>query len=454
MIPIHALALALADTMLAREGRLEALMDSAIWAFGKAWPWLPDLCTAIHARSSEHFHHFSRDELAAIILDNHAFRQAWTSHPAPQLLRYCVDLPIRPAPPAWLAALALPDLPSVGSLAQWLGLGVTELAWYADRWRVDTLPPTSLQHYHYRWVAKRSGGARLIEIPKPRLRAMQKKILRELLDHVPVHPGAHGFRRAHSCVTHAALHAGQRVVIRMDLKNFFPSIPAARVQALFAKLGYSATVAGVLARLCVNRTPAGVFRDQDQDQDQDREQNRGATPAMPWAERQVFRTPHLPQGSPSSPALANLCAYRLDMRLDAFAASMGAVYSRYADDLAFSGGRQLERAMDRFHVRVAAIALEEGFQINTRKTRLMREGVRQQLTGIVVNRHPNVPRAEFDSLKATLTNCVRHGPATQNRDGHEHFKQFLEGKVGWVTMVNPARGARLRRLFDAIVWPA
>lgn len=442
MIPIDSVALALADTLLARASGVASLIDGVVWACGKTAPWIPALCTAIHAQTAEHFHHYSREELARIILDNADFQHAWDSPAPPQILRYCLDLPIRPAPPAWLAALPLPQLPADADLARWLGLSSTELDWFADRWRVDTLPLTSLQHYHYRWLPKRSGGWRLIEIPKQRLRAMQQKILRELLDHVPPHPAAHGFRAGHSCVSHASLHVGKRVVIRMDLKNFFPSIPASRVQALFAKLGYSESVAGSLARICVNRTPGAVFRDRDVGQD------------MAWSERHQFRSPHLPQGSPSSPALANLCAYRLDIRLEALAASMGAVYSRYADDLAFSGGGELERAMDRFHARVGAIALEEGFNINPRKTRMMRQGTRQQVTGIVINRHANIARRDVDTLKAILTNCVRHGPATQNREAHPHFRHCLEGKVSWVAMVNPARGQRLRTLFDAIAWPA
>lgn len=441
MLPIDSVALALADTLLARQPGVASLIDGVVWACGKPWPWIPALCTAIHARCAEYFHHFSREELARIILDNAAFLAAWDSPARPQILRYCIDLPIPPEQPAWRAALALPDLPASADLAQWLGLSISELDWFADRWRVETLPLTSLQHYHYRWVPKRSGGWRLIEIPKPRLRAMQQKILHELLDLLPLHAAAHGFRHGHSCVSHARLHTGKRVVIRMDLKNFFPSIPAARVQALFAKLGYSSSVAGALARICVNRTPGAVFRERDADA------------RLSWAERQQFRSPHLPQGSPSSPALANLCAWRLDLRLEALAASMGAVYSRYADDLAFSGGRELERAMHRFHAQVGAIALEEGFHIHMRKTRMMREGTRQQVTGIVVNRHANIARRDFDTLKAILTNCVRHGPASQNRAAHPQFRHYLEGKVAWVSMVNPARGLRLRQLLDAIAWP-
>src|SRR5207248_9475177 len=139
------------------------------------------------------------------------------------------------------------------------------------------------------------------------------------------------------------------------------------------------------------------------------------------------RAAHLPQGAPTSPALANLCAYRLDCRLDALARSLGAAYTRYADDLAFSGGEELERGARRFQVLVCRVALEEGFEVHTRKSRFMRRAVRQQLAGVVVNDRPNVKRADFDALKAILCNCARHGPASQNRDGRGAFRAYLPG---------------------------
>jgi hypothetical protein len=162
--------------------------------------------------------------------------------------------------------------------------------------------------------------------------------------------------------------------------------------------------------------------------------------------------PHLPQGAPTSPALANLCAYRLDCRLVGLAKSAGASYTRYADDLAFSGGAEFEKGVERFSVHVAAIAMEEGFRVHHRKTRIMRQGVRQHLAGMVVNRHLNVARSDFDRVKAILTNCVRLGCESQNRTGHPQFRLHLEGKVSFVEMVNPARGERLRTIFERIQW--
>jgi hypothetical protein len=131
--------------------------------------------------------------------------------------------------------------------------------------------------------------------------------------------------------------------------------------------------------------------------------------------RRRLAEPHLPQGSPTSPALANLCAFSLDLRLASLARTIGATYSRYADDLTFSGDGTLAAAAPRLLRLVAAIADDEGFALNPRKTRIMRARVQQRVTGMVVNRHPNAPRPDYDTLKATLTSCLRHGPSTQTR---------------------------------------
>jgi RNA-directed DNA polymerase len=95
---------------------------------------------------------------------------------------------------------------------------------------------------------------------------------------------------------------------------------------------------------------------------------------------------------------------------------------------------------------------EEGFSVHHRKTRIMRQGVRQRLAGLVANQHMNVMRADFDRLKATLTNCARLGPESQNRDAHSSFRSHLDGRVGFVEMINPARGKRLRTIFERIKW--
>ena len=84
----------------------------------------------------------------------------------------------------------------------------------------------------------------------------------------------------------------------------------------------------------------------------------------------------------------------------------------------------------------------------------MRQGVRQHLAGLVINQHVNVSRGDFDRLKAILTNCARSGPESQNRKNRPHFRSHLEGRVGFVEMVNPDKGKRLRRILEQVRWMA
>jgi retron-type reverse transcriptase len=280
-------------------------------------------------------------------------------------------------------------------------------------------------------------------MPVGKLKAIQRKILREILQLVPIHPAAHGFTPGRSIVTNAAAHCGKDVVLRFDIADFFPSVTAARIFGIFRTLGYPPQVARVFLGLCTSSVPADVW-----------ERRPGARIGSDFETGQRFLTRHLPQGAPTSPALANLAAARLDRRLSGLATKAGATYTRYADDLAFSGGPELARGRLRLEPIVGAIAIEEGFHLNHRKTRLMRAGVRQIVAGVVVNVRPNIRRAAFDVLKATLTNCVKHGPASQNRDSLQDFRAHLKGKVAQVASVNPQRGEKLRAIFRQIRWEA
>jgi hypothetical protein len=130
----------------------------------------------------------------------------------------------------------------------------------------------------------------------------------------------------------------------------------------------------------------------------------------------------------------------------------GAVYTRYADDLAFSGDKDFQRCARRFYIHDCAIVMEEGFSVHYRKSRIMHQGVRQQLAGVVVNEKLNVRRSDYDQLKAVLTNCIRFGPDSQNRYGHKDYRRHLEGRIAFVQMVNPQRARRLYELYQRIQW--
>jgi hypothetical protein len=338
--------------------------------------------------------------------------------------------------------LDIPSLRTTRELAEWLGVKITDLEWFADlKTFARHARAEQLSHYRYRVLAKRFGSVRLIESPKPRLKAIQRHILRHLLDRVPPHEAAHGFRAGRSITTFAAPHVGQPVVARIDLRDFFPCVTRARVAAMFRTVGYPESVAELLAGLCTTVTPPHVW---------------GGVDLCPRTMLQSVvsrhRIPHLPQGGPTSPATANLCAYRLDRRLTGLARAAGGNYTRYADDLAFSGDNDFARGIKRFLVHVAATVAEEGFIVHHHKTRIMRDGVRQHLAGVVVNERVNVRRRDYDELKATLTNCARHGPTTQNRTGHADFRAHLRGRIAFVMQLHPERGKKLKQVFGRINW--
>jgi RNA-directed DNA polymerase len=345
-------------------------------------------------------------------------------------------------PPGLRHDWPLAAVPSVGDLAAALELSDGQLAWLADvRGLERTVTAERLRNYRYAAIPRRSGLPRLIEAPKLRLKEIQRWILREILDHVPVHEAALGFVRGRSVIDHARRHSGRHVVLRLDLADFFASVSAGRVFGIFRTLGYDRAVAHVLTGLTTNTVPQHVW--------QVVHEAAGSAPVTArFHLGRALATPHLPQGSPTSPALANLAAFRLDRRLSGLAAAQGLGYSRYADDLTFSGAR-LRAGGAGFPGLVARIVREEGFALNEDKTALRTGAARQSVCGIVVNVAPNVTRAEYDRLKAILHNAARHGPAGQ---GPAAERAHLEGRIAWVASLNPARGDRLRRRFQQIDW--
>jgi hypothetical protein len=334
----------------------------------------------------------------------------------------------------------VPPLATVTDLAAFLELDYGRLQWFADvRGLERSVATERLRNYRYAWFSRPGSSVRLIERPKHDLKETQRRILRGILDHVPVHDAAHGFRRGRSVITHARAHVGRRVVMRFDLESFFASVEGARIYGIFRTMGYPESVAHALTALCVNVVPRHEWANAPAPSD----------PAGLDAHRRLGRrlaAPHLPQGAPTSPALASLAALGLDRRVVGLAATVGATYTRYADDLALSGDERLLAAAPAIRAAVATIAREEGFRVNDRKSQLMTSAGRQRICGVVVNAHPNVARADYDRLKAIL-----HNAAGGRTDAD---RAQLLGRIAWVEAVNPARGARLRERFARIEWPA
>jgi RNA-directed DNA polymerase len=441
-MPASAVISVLARSLLAGEQTVDGVHARAVRTLGRSWAWLRPLARRYVEAFAAGTPPRHRD-VVQFLLNDRGFYRARSKYRDEIFIAEWLPEPQRMQPTAKAQHWGLPVIESVGDLAGWLALSTAELEWFAElKGLGNKLRRPKLQHYHYRILIKRSGGVRLIESPKSRLKELQRRVLSGILDRIPAHAAGHGFVKPRSIVTFAAPHVGKHVLLRLDLQDFFPAFPGARVQALFRTLGYPEQVADLLGGICTNSIPRDVWSARPAEMD-----------TMQWQEARIlYARPHLPQGAPTSPSIANLTAYRLDCRLLGLAKSAGADYTRYADDLAFSGGEDFNRAIERFSAHAAAIALEEGFRVNHRKTRIMRQGVRQHLAGIVVNRRESLPRRELKLLEAILTNCVRVGPESQNRAAHADFRAHLEGRVGFVEMVNGVKGRRLRQVFEAIQW--
>jgi retron-type reverse transcriptase len=320
-----------------------------------------------------------------------------------------------------LANAGLPVLATPGDVAAALALPIPRLRWLAFHAEATTQP-----HYVRFTVPKRSGGTRDLAAPMPRLRATQDWILAHVLAKVPTHAAAHGFVPGRSTVSNAVPHLQALAVVNCDLRDFFPTIHVHRVRGCFQELGYSPAAATILALLCTE-APRRLVE---------------------YAGRplHVATGPRcLPQGAPTSPALSNLIARRLDARCLGLARKLGFTYSRYADDLSFSTTEPDALARIGYLLaRIRHIARDEGFAVNEKKTRVLRPSSSQRVTGIVVNgAEPRIPRATVRRLRAILHQAEKTGIEAQNRDGHPDFANHLAGMLAWVRMVSPQQAEPL-----------
>lgn len=273
------------------------------------------------------------------------------------------------------------------------------------------------KHYRTFSIPKRRGGEREISAPYPALLDCQRWINREILAKQRTHPAVHGFRRGRTILSNARNHCDKTCLLKMDLSDFFPSIGIRRVLKLFRVIGYPRNVAFYLARLC-------CFND------------------------------CLPQGAATSPTLSNIIGYRLDRRLAGLAKHSGLVYSRYADDLTFSGARITLG----FVKLVEQIVVSENFKIRTDKTVLCRDPGQRVVTGLSVNSARPVPTRQFRrSVKQAVYYIEKYGFrsfASKQKIRDPFYLESLFGKLTFWNWVEPdneyvlASSKRIRALID------
>lgn len=271
-------------------------------------------------------------------------------------------------------------------------------------------------------IPKRSGGVRIITTPTKSLKILQSKLSQILQLVYKPKPAAHGFLLKRSIVSNAQEHCKRRLILNIDLHDFFPSINFGRVRGLFIAKPYGLpeSVATVIAQIC-------CFNNQ------------------------------LPQGAPTSPIISNMVCSRLDTQLQSFARTHKLTYTRYADDITLStfksafpdevcsfvnGSLQLGDIL-------TAIVVSNGFDINNNKVHLQRWDSHQEVTGLTVNRKPNVRRSYIRQIRAMLHAWKVHGleaAATHHfryRNGRlpekteviTAFDRVVRGKIAYLAMV-------------------
>lgn len=264
-------------------------------------------------------------------------------------------------------------------------------------------------------IPKKAGGYRQIEAPCKRLKEIQRWIKDEIVDKYVVSEYATGFRKNISIVDNVKKHVGKELVINMDLKDFFPSVTYADILLMFMYIGYRKNVAHLLTKLCTNAKNV------------------------------------LPQGSPASPSISNHILLKMDKRLGRLAESVGADYTRYADDITFSGNNKMSFIIPL----VEQIIKEEGFQINKSKTRLQYSNQRQEVTGLIVNSKISVSKQIESEIKNALYFMKKYGVYNHMKHigcNKLFYREHLYGIAYFIKMVDEEKGEKYLIQLDEIEW--
>lgn len=265
------------------------------------------------------------------------------------------------------------------------------------------------------YIPKKSGKWRKIEAPKDRLKSIQAWIKSEILEHLTISDYAKGFVRSVSIYDNAVLHTNKEVVLNIDLQDFFPSVKYSQVFRIFYYAGYTKEVSHLLTKLCTNNSNV------------------------------------LPQGAPTSPILSNIVCYKLDKRLGGLSGKMGIVYSRYADDITFSGNKDLLGIVPL----IRSIIQDEGFTVNENKVRIQYSNGRQTVTGLTVNKKVTVNK----ELERELCNAIYYISKFGVDDHMLHincdrafYKEHLFGIACFINMIDGEKGERYIEQLNSLAW--
>ncbi len=287
------------------------------------------------------------------------------------------------------------------------------------KWTVLKKVINNSQKMYYNFnISKRSGGKRMISMPNEVLKEIQSLIKKKILSNIKISDKANGFVENKSIITNAKVHLKQEKILNIDLEDFFPSIHKNRVYYIFKNVcGYSNDVSFCLTNLVTYKNS-------------------------------------LPQGAPTSPILSNIVTYMMDIRLEKLSEKMGIRYTRYADDITFSGDKYLINT--KLLEYVNNIIEDCGFKINEKKTRFASKGSRQEVTGLIINNDTiNVPKSYIRQIRQELYYIDKYGIKDHRaKVGFEnkYYKEHLLGKILYVKSINPTKGIELLNKYNSLKW--
>ncbi|EFT3538882.1 MULTISPECIES: retron St85 family RNA-directed DNA polymerase [Salmonella] len=252
------------------------------------------------------------------------------------------------------------------------------------------------KYYHRVEMKKKTGGIRHIESPLRELKAIQRWVLRTILDKLSPSVYAKGFVRGKSILDNAKPHEGNQYVLNLDLQDFFTNVKASHVYTLFKNIGYNNNIAFILTSFC---TKGG----------------------------------YLPQGAPTSPALSNLVCLRLDHRISTYCKKRALTYTRYADDLCISGNKIL--ILQKASYLIKDIICNEGFIINSKKEKFLGPKVRREVTGLTVTPKITISKKNYCIYRKRIYDLVRNNIPNKY--------EIIEGILSFVKSIDKDKEKKL-----------
>lgn len=315
---------------------------------------------------------------------------------------------------------------------------------------ISSILESRRQQYSYFRIKKRRGGFREIMSPNPRLKYIQKWIYLNILRNYPLNESCFGFRDDLSIKNNAEVHRSSRLILKVDLLKYYDTITENRVFGIFKAMGYVPNLARSFAEICTGFHRLEYWNDI-------KGKEREALHDLVSGYHAV-----LPQGAPSSPALANIVGNKMDKRFNTLGKIYGFRYSRYADDLTFSLPLKKKGRLPRLN-QIERIIQDEGFFINKEKINYYKRGMKQYVTGITVTENFHVSKKYRKKIWMHLYYSKKYGPYNHLKSVYEKnnkdrssipssFQDWLLGHISFIYSVNTNVGLKMYSEFNKIDW--